>query len=76
MTSIFFGRIKSPTKVGWSFNTRLSEHKRDLKPINLAELKEDDLNKKIVLIKHCFKCEHRINFGNFKILNYNIYYNK
>ena len=28
------------------FITRLLEHKRDLKPINLAKLKEDHLNKK------------------------------
>ena len=54
----------------------LSEHKRDLKPINLAKLKEDDLNKKTALVKHCFNCEHRIDFGNFEILDYNIDYDK
>ena len=32
--------------MGRCFNTRLSENKRDLKPINLAKLKKDDLNKK------------------------------
>ena len=58
------------------FNTRLSEDKRDLKPINLAKLKEDDLNKKTALVKHCFNCEHRIDFGNFEILDYNIDYDK
>ena len=41
------------------------EHKRDLKPINLAKLKEDDLNKKTALFKHCFNCEHRIAFWEF-----------
>ena len=30
----------------WCFNTRLSEQKLDLKPINLIKLKKDDLNKK------------------------------
>ena len=35
-------------ETGRCFNTRLSEHKRYLKPINLATLKEEDLNK-----KHC-----------------------
>ena len=30
-----------------AFNTCLFEHKRDLKSINLAKLKEDDLNKKL-----------------------------
>ena len=54
----------------------MSEHKRDLKPINLAKLKEDDLNKKTALVKHCFNCKHRIDFGNFEILNYNIDYDK
>ena len=39
-------------ETGRCFNTRLSEHKRDLKPINLAKLKEDDLNKKTALVKH------------------------
>ena len=43
---------------------------------NLAKLKEDDLNKKTALVKHCFNCEHRIDFGNFEILDYNIDYDK
>ena len=34
-------------ETGRCFNTRLSERQRDLKPINLAKLKEDDLNKKL-----------------------------
>ena len=63
-------------ETGGCFNTRLSEHRRDLKPINLAKLKDDDLNKKTALVKHCFNCEHRIDFGNFEILNYNIDYDK
>ena len=49
-------------EMGSCFNTCLSKHKRDkhdLKPINLANLKEDDLNKKLALVKHCFNCEHR-----------------
>ena len=32
--------------------------------------------KKTALVKHCFNCEHRIDFGNFEILNYNIDYDK
>ena len=71
-----FGCIQYIGETGRCFNTRLSKHKRDLKPINLAKLKEDDLNKKTALVKHCFKCEHRIDFGNFAILNYNIVYDK
>ena len=34
--------------------TGLSEHKRDLKPINMAKLKEDSLNKKTALVKTLF----------------------
>ena len=28
------------------------------------------------MVKHCFNCKHRINFGNFEILNYNSDYYK
>ena len=59
-----------------ALNTCLSKHRRDLKLINLAKLKENDLNKKTTLIKHCFNCKHRIDFGNFEILNYNIDYQR
>ena len=69
-------RLYMLVKWGKCFDTRLSEHTRDLKPINLAKLKEDDLNKKTALVKYCFNCEHRIDFGNFEILNYNIDYDK
>ena len=47
-------------ETGRCFNTRLYEHKRDLKSINLAKMKEDNLNKKTALVKYCFKCKHRI----------------
>ena len=57
-------------ETGRCFNTRLFDHKRDLKPINLAKLKEDGLNKKTGLVKHCFKYEHRIDFVNFEMLNF------
>ena len=63
-------------EIGICFNTHLSEHRRDLKPIDLAKLKEDDLNKKTALVEHCFNYKHRIDFGNFEILNYNIDYDK
>ena len=63
-------------ETGRCLNACLSEHKCNLKPINLAKLKEDDLNKKTALVKHCFNCEHRIDFGNFEILHYNIDYDK
>ena len=52
------------------FNTGLFEHKCDLKLINRAKLKVDELNKKG--FKHCFKYEYQIEFINFEILNFNI----
>ena len=61
-------------ETGKCFNTCSSEHKRDLKPINLAKLKKEYLNKKTALVKHYFKCEHRIDFVNFEILNFNTDY--
>ena len=42
----------------------------------MAKLKEDDLNKKTALVKHCFKYEHKINFVNFKILNFDTNFDK
>ena len=41
------------------FNTRLYVNKCDLKPINMAKLK-DELNKRNALVKHCFKYERKI----------------
>ena len=56
-------------------NTCLSEHKLDLKPIDMTKLK-DKSNKKTALVKHCFKYKHRIDFVNFEILNVNIDFDK
>ena len=42
----------------------------------MVKLKEDDLNKKNALVKRCFKYEHRIDFVNFEILNFDIDYDK
>ena len=64
------GVYKYIGETGRCFYTRLSEHKRDLKSINLAKLKEDDLNKKTALVKHCFKCEHRIDFVNSRNIEF------
>ena len=46
-------------ETGRCFNTRLSEHKHDVKPINLAKLKEDDLNKKM----HWLNITLNVNIG-------------
>ena len=38
----------------------------------MAKLKEDDLNKKTALVKTCcYKYQHRIDFVDFEILNFN-----
>ena len=60
--------------MGRCFNTCLSEHKQDLKPINMTKLKAYELNKKNYI--HCFKYEHRIDFVSFEILNFNIGFEK
>ena len=41
-------------EMGRCFNTHLSEHKCDLKLINLAKLEKDEFNKKNALVKHRF----------------------
>ena len=64
--------LRKNIETGRCFITRLSEHKHDLKLINMAKLKEDEMNKKTILIKHCFKYEQGIDFVNFQILNFNI----
>ena len=58
------------------FNTRVSKHKHDLNSHHMDELKKDELNKKTSLAKHCFKYEHKIDFVNFEILNFNIDFDK
>ena len=50
------------------FNTCIFEHKRNLKPFNMAKVKKDGWNKKSALIKHCF----RYVFFNLKVINFNI----
>ena len=42
----------------------------------MGKLKEDNVNKKTALVEHCFKCEHKIDFVNFEILNFNIDFDK
>ena len=56
--------------------TRIKEHKRDLQPQKIAELKEKELNKKSALVKHAFTKQHRINFQKYKILESEPDYNK
>ena len=63
-------------ETGRCFDTRSSEHKCDLKPINMGKLKEDNVNKKTALVEHCFKYEHKIDFVNFEILSFNIDFDK
>ena len=59
-------------ETGRCFKIRLSEHKRDPEPLNLAKLNDDNVNKKTALVKHCYTLEHRINWKNTKILAYEI----
>ena len=57
---------------GMWFNTCKSEHRRDLKPLNKEKLKENELNKKVALVWHCYKHKHKNDFVNFEIWNFYI----
>ena len=59
-------------ETGRCFNTRLKEHKRDLNAKNMGRINEDMLHKKTALVKHSYNLDHRIDFRNCKILDFNI----
>ena len=52
-TGIYIG------ETGRAYKTRLAEHKRDLKPANLAEVDDNNFNKKTALVKHVITKDHR-----------------
>ena len=48
---------------GRAYKTRLAEHKRDLKPANLAKVDDNNFNKKTALVKHVITKDHRVDLG-------------
>ena len=51
-TGIYIG------ETGRAYKTRLAEHKRDLKPANLAKVDDNNFNKKTALVKHVITKDH------------------
>ena len=63
-TGIYIG------ETGRAYKTRLAEHKRDLKPTNLAKVDDNNFNKKTALVKHCITKGHRVDWDHSKGLTF------
>ena len=57
-------------ETGRAYKTRLAEHKRDLKPANLAKVDDNNFNKKTALVKHVITKDHRVDWDHSKILTF------
>ena len=55
---------------GWAYKTRLAQHKRDLRPENLAKVDDNNFNKKTALVKHVITKDHRVDWDHSKILTF------
>ena len=49
-------------ETGWAYKTRLAEHKRDLRPANLAKVDDNNFNKKPALVKHVITKDHQVDW--------------
>ena len=63
-TGIYIG------ETGRAYKTRLAEHKRDLRPENLAKVDDNNFNKKTALVKHVITKDHRVDWDYSKILTF------
>ena len=54
-------------EIGRAYKTRLAEHKRDLRPANLAKVDDNNFNKKTALVKHVITKDHRVDWDHSKI---------
>ena len=63
-TGIYIG------ETGRAYKTRLAEHKRDLRPENLAKVDDNNFNKKTALVKHVIIKDHRVDWDHSKILTF------
>ena len=61
-TGIYIG------ETGWAYKTRLAEHKRDLRPENLAKVYDNNSNKKNG--EHVITKDHRVDWDHRKILTF------
>ena len=57
-------------ETGWTYKTRLTKHKRDLKPANLAKVNGNNFNKKTALVKLVITKDHRVDWDHSKILTF------
>ena len=69
-TGIYIG------ETGRANKTRLAEHKRDLKPTNLAKVDDNNFNKKTALVKRVITKDHRVDWDDSKILTFEIDFTK
>ena len=53
-----------------------ANHKRDLKPANLAKVDDNNFNKKTALVKHVITKDHRVDWDHSKILTFEIDFTK
>ena len=63
-------------ETGRAYKTRLAEHKRNLRPANLAKVDDKNLNKKTTLVKHVITKDHRVDWDHSKILTFETVFTK
>ena len=56
-TGIYIGETRR------AYKTKLAEHKRNLRPENLAKVDDNNFNKKTALVKHVITKDHRSRLG-------------
>ena len=52
---------------GRDYKTRLAEHKKNLRPANLAKIGDNNFNEKTALVKHLITKDHRVHWDHSKI---------
>ena len=57
-------------ETGRAYKTRLAEHKRNLRLANLAQVDDNNFNKKTALVKHIITKDHRVDWDYSKILTF------
>ena len=63
-TGIYIGEI------GRVYKTRLTQRKRDLRPVNLTKVDDNNFNKKTASVKHVITKDHRVDWDHSKILTF------
>ena len=63
-------------ETGWAYITRLAEHKKNLRPANLAKVDDNNFNNKMTLVKHVITKDHKVDWNHSKILTFEINFTK